>query len=188
MSREQALAAPSTGFAPDAIEIHVRADAGLNCADGQAHTVVVGLFQGAQGDALRELVTQPPRVETALVDGRPPPGVLQLTRFVVQPGQSCLLRQDRVQKTLAVALAVGYAQRDASPPLRVFDIPLQLKSRGWLSRSYTASAAPLRLQLKLGPDDILDAAPLPQASSKPPTAPAARPAPPVAPCQRLPPT
>lgn len=214
MSREQALAAPATAFAQDAIEIRVRADAGLNPADGQAHTVVVAVLQAEQADVLRELATQAHRVEAALADGRAPAGVLQLTRFVVQPAQSCVLRLDRVQKARAVGLAVGYAQSGDNPPLRVFDIPLKVESTGWLSRNYTASTEPLRVQLELGPHDILNAGPLPAGPSIPPApsgpsrpsppsglsgpptfpvpaaAPASRPArqaPPVAPCQRLPP-
>ncbi len=173
MSREQALNAPSTGFARDGVDILVQAAPGLNPADGHPHTVVVGVLQAEQADALQGLAARPDRLQAALAEGATPAGVLLLSRFVVQPGQTCRQRLDRVQGARAVALAVGYAQREPAPPLRVWDIPLELESKGWVLRSYTARTGPLHLQLVLGADDIVQAGPLPDSAqgAKSPVAP-----------------
>ena len=163
VSREQALTRPETPFAERAITVQVRADAELNPTAAQSHTVVVGVLQAQEADALRQLADQPDRIEQLLAGTPAGPEVLHLARFVVQPAQRCVLQVDRVQKARAVALGVGYAQRAAGPALRVFDIPLQLQSRGWPRRSYSAATGTLRLRLRLGAREVLDAVATPQA-------------------------
>jgi predicted component of type VI protein secretion system len=160
VSREQAMAAPSAPFAEQAILVQVRADARLNTAQGQAHTLVLGVLQAARADALVALARHPEQVEQALVDAREAPGLLQLDRFVILPGSRCVARVDRARGTLAVALVAGYAHPGPGRVPRVFEIPLRLRSSGWLWRSYAASARSLRLRLRLGPSGVLAAEPL----------------------------
>lgn len=156
-SREQALAEPATDFAPAAITVRIRADAGLNPAEGQAHTVVVGVLQSARADTLHALADRPGRLDEALAGGPLPDGVLRLSRYVVYPGATCMLRVDRAQKVRAIALAAGYAQGADTTTLRIFDIPLIVHSKGWIWPSYTAAAGPLHLRMRLGARQILDA-------------------------------
>lgn len=157
VSREQALAAPDAPFAAQAIVVHVEAAPELNAVQGQAHTLVLGVLQAARSDTLSALANQPEQVAQALVEAREAPGLLQITRFVIHPGQRCTARVDRVRGTLAVALAAGYAQPGSGRAPRVFDIALELRSSGWIRRSYNASARRLDLRLRLGPTGVLAA-------------------------------
>ncbi len=190
LSREQALAAPATDFAPNAVTIGVQAQARLNPSEGQAHTVVVGVLQAAGLDVLRALAQEPQRVDEALAGGVLPSGILQLVRFVVQPGQTCTMQLDRVQQARAVGLAVGYAQPDAGTALRVFAIPLLLHAQGWLSPRYTAATGPLHLRLRLGARQVLEAgvtqASLHRHAGPAASAPGAPPPPAALPCRRMP--
>lgn len=160
ISREQALAAPDAAFAEQAIVVQVEASPELNALQGQAHTLVLGVLQAARSDTLSALGSQPEQVEQTLVAGREAPGVLQITRFVIQPGQRCIARVDRVRGALAVALAAGYAQPGSGRAPRVFGVGLELRSSGWIRRSYAASARPLYLALRLGPTGVLAAEPM----------------------------
>ena len=157
VSPKQAMAAPNAPFAEQAIVVQVRPDAQLNVALGQAHTLVLGVLQAPRTDTLSVLADQPARVEQALVSAREAPGLLQITRFIIQPGQRCTARVDRVRGALAVGLALGYAQPGSGRRLRVFEVPVGLSSSGWVLRSYMASAQPLHIRLLLGPTEVLAA-------------------------------
>lgn len=157
VSPKQAMAAPNAPFAEQAVIVQVRPDAQLNVALGQAHTLVLGVLQAARTDTLSALADQPAQVEQALVSARETAGLLQITRFIIQPGHPCTARIDRVRGALAVGLALGYAQPGSGRRLRVFEVPVSLSSSGWVFRSYTASAQPLHIRLLLGPTEVLAA-------------------------------
>jgi type VI secretion system VasD/TssJ family lipoprotein len=156
-SRKEAVAEISWDYAENAVLIELEADPRLNQYDGEAHTLLLGVYQMEDSAAFYKLVADPVLLGKALETGKGGDAFVQFVRYVVTPGQRTILAVDRAQKAKFVGIAAGYYQMDAAKSTRLFQVPLTVESDGTISKTYKAAPALLALRLNLGADSVVNA-------------------------------
>lgn len=156
-SQKEAKADVSWDYAPKAIQIELASDEQLNAYSGQAHTVVLAVFQLEDAKAFTQLLGDAAGLKAMLASGDAASGIIQMDRYVVSPGKRTLLDIDRLQDTKFVGIVAGYYDFDPVAGARLFRIPLNIDSSGLISTTYTAQPAHLALRLQLGRSRIVNA-------------------------------
>ena len=156
-TRKEAVAEIAWDFARNAILVEVEADARLNQYGGEAHTLVLGVYQMEDSAAFYKLIADAALVGKSLESGKGGEGFVHFARYVVTPGQRSILSLDRAQKAKFVGIAAGYYQIEAARSARLFEVPLTVESEGMVSTTYKAAPALLAVRLNLGPDELVNA-------------------------------
>lgn len=156
-SRKQAVAQVAWDFAANAVLIEVQADLRLNEHGGEAHTLLLGVYQMEDAAMFYKLIADPNLMSKALESGKGPDGFAQFSRYVVSPGQRSILSIDRAQKAKFVGVTAGYYQMSAPKSARLFEVPLSVESGGLVSTTYTALPSVLALRLNFGASELLNA-------------------------------
>lgn len=167
-SRKEALAEISWEFAKNAVQIEIESDGRLNEYDGQAHTLLLGVYQMEDSAPFYKLATDSLLLAKSFELSSGSGAFIQFDRYVISPGQHTIITLDRAQKTKFVAIAAGYYGLDASVT-RLFQVPLSVVSNGLLTKTYKAAPAPLTLRLNLGARGIINAQRLNQDPAAKPT-------------------
>jgi type VI secretion system VasD/TssJ family lipoprotein len=155
-TRKDAMSQLSWDYAADAVILEVAAQPNLNLYDDQAHTLLLGIFQMSDAAAFRELSVNPAAIANVMGGGKPGSGFLQFTRYVVSPGQHSILMLDRAQKTQLIGVIAGYYHLNTMTAVQVVKVPVDVSSKGWISKTYQAMPSPLTLRMDLGSDGILN--------------------------------
>jgi type VI secretion system VasD/TssJ family lipoprotein len=184
-TEKEALAALEWSYGKEAIRLDLQADPKLNIFDGESHTLVIGLVQLEEPNAFTALLADSAAVGRLLESGRGLPGMLVMDRYVVEPGRTRTLIFDRAQRTQYVGIVAGYYELDPLRNTRLFKMPIDIKSSGYVTTTRTATPAPLRLRLVLGAQRITAAEVL-TGRADDPAKPAPKPAPPP-PAEKAPP-
>lgn len=156
-SRKEAVAEIAWDFAENAVLIELEADARLNGYAGEAHTLVLGVYQMEDSAAFYKLAADPSLMSKALETGKGGDGFVQFVRYIVTPGQRVILSAARAQKAKFVGIVAGYYQMDAASSTRLFEVPLTIASDGLVSKTYKAAPATLVLRLNLGAEGVVNA-------------------------------
>ncbi len=156
-SRKEAVAEIAWDFAENAVLIEIEADLRLNQYDGEAHTLLLGVYQMDDPAAFYKLAADTTLLGKALETGKGGDAFVQFVRYVVTPGQRTIFAVDRAQKAKFVGIAAGYYQMDAAKSTRLFQIPLTVQSDGLVTTTYKAAPALLALRLNLGADGVVNA-------------------------------
>ena len=156
-SRKEAVAEISWDFAKDAVLIELDADQRLNQYNGEAHTLLLGIYQMADPAPFYKLIADPAALGKALESGKAGEGFVQSARYVVTPGKRAVLSFDRAQQAKFVGIVAGYYRLDPTHTARLFEVPLSVVSDGMLAKTYSAAPAPLAIRLTLGPETLLNA-------------------------------
>jgi len=82
------------------------------------------------------------------------PSVTSFRRITVQPKQELSITLDRAQASRYVGIAAGYYAVEREKIIRLVEIPIQVKTSGFLGRTQYAIPAPLNLNVVLGPQAI----------------------------------
>ncbi|GAB5096920.1 type VI secretion lipoprotein TssJ [Caballeronia sp. LP006] len=157
-SAKQAVAAVDWSAAGDAILVQLDADDLLNEYNNEPHTLLLGVVQTADADSFRKLSADAGTLASTLGEAAPNPAILQLTRYVVQPGGHTILSIDRAAKAKMVGLIAGFYTMDPASSARLFEIPLAISNQAFVGHDYAAQPQTLALRLSLGRDAISDAA------------------------------
>ncbi|MES2509500.1 MAG: type VI secretion system lipoprotein TssJ [Pseudomonadota bacterium] len=156
-SRKEAVAEISWDFAENGVLIEIEADPRLNQYDGEAHTLLLGVYQMEDSAAFYKLAADPALLGKALETGKGGDAFVQFVRYVVTPGQRIIFAMDRAQKAKFVGISAGYYQMDAAKSTRLFQIPLTVESDGMVTTTWKAAPATLALRLNLGADGVVNA-------------------------------
>lgn len=156
-SRKEAVAEIAWDFAENGVLIEIEADPRLNQYDGEAHTLLLGIYQMEDPAAFYKLAADTAMLGKALETGKGGDAFVQFVRYVVTPGQRTIFAVDRAQKAKFVGIAAGYYQMDAAKSTRLFQIPLTVQSDGLVTTTYKAAPATLALRLNLGADGVVNA-------------------------------
>lgn len=159
--RKDPLADVTWSFGSDAVMLEIVADPGLNAYQDQSHTLLLGIYEATDAQVFRDLVADSGALAASLTVGKVPQQVVQLTRYVVSPGQHSLLILDRAQNARTVGVVAGYAQAGAASSARQFDIPVRTTSEGWIFKTKTAAPGPLVIRVNLGAQNVVNAQVLP---------------------------
>jgi type VI secretion system VasD/TssJ family lipoprotein len=155
-SRKEAVAEIAWEFAKNAVQMEIEADGRLNEYDGQAHTLLLGVYQMEDSALFYKLAADSSLLAKSFEPGKGSDAFIQFDRYVISPGQRTIVTLDRAQKARFVAIAAGYYGLDASAT-RLFQVPLSVVSDGLLTKTYKAAPAPLALRLNLGASGIVNA-------------------------------
>jgi hypothetical protein len=150
---KQAVAQVDWISAENAILIRVDADDLLNEVESEPHTLLLGVIQTADADSFRNLTADPAALAMALEGGGKNPAVLQMTRYVVQPGGHTILAKAKV-----AGLIAGYYGMQTQTSARLFEIPLAVTNQATFGHDYVAQPQTLALRIILGADAITTAA------------------------------
>jgi len=156
-TQKEAKAEVSWPFQRNGIQLELIAANDINAFFNQPHTVVLGVLQMEDSKPFLQLLNDPKKLTAMLADGDPGKDFLHLDRYIVSPGKRDILDIDRVQDARYVAIVAGYYNFDPSGAARLFRIPLNIKSEGMVSTTYTATPANLALRLYLGRQRIVNA-------------------------------
>jgi type VI secretion system VasD/TssJ family lipoprotein len=156
-TRKEAVAEIAWEFGRNAILVEVEADNRLNEYGGEAHTLVLGVYQMEDSAAFYKLIADTALVGKSLESGKGGEGFVHFARYVVAPGQHSILQLDRAQKAKFVGVTAGYYQMEAARSARLFEVPLTVESEGMVSKTYKAAPATLAVRLNFGPDELLNA-------------------------------
>jgi type VI secretion system VasD/TssJ family lipoprotein len=159
-STKEARAEISWPFEKDAILVDLVMDHDLNLFNDQAHTLVLGLYQTAEETSFQKILTSAELISNTLTLGANSEGILQLDRYALNPGKRIILKVNRVQGTKYVGVIAGYYNQETATSTRIFRIPLNMESEGWITKSYTAIPSVLAFRLFLGKSGIVNSQPL----------------------------
>lgn len=169
-SEKEALMNVKWEYGTGALRLAVDADPALNNYDGQAHSVVLAIVQSADPTAFYQPIETPSAaLSTLLETGQPTPGLLQVTRYAIEPGKKTAIQLDRAQGAKYVGIIVAYYGIPLTKTAKLFNIPVTVAKKGIVVKDYNASPAVAEIQLKLGPDSILSTGISPVAPKAPAT-------------------
>lgn len=156
-TRKSAVAEIAWEFAENAILIELDADPRLNDHGGEAHTLVLGVYQMEDSATFYKLVADASLLAKGLESGKGGDGFVQFVRYVVTPGQRTILSATRAQKAKFVGIVAGYYHMNAATSTRLFEVPLTVISDGLVTKKYKAAPATLVLRLNLGAEGVVNA-------------------------------
>lgn len=154
---KQARAEVSWGFASDALLLEIDAADELNLYQGAPHTLLLTVFQMAEDKAFRKLIADPVALARALESNQLGSDFVLTQRYIVAPGKRTLLSLDRASEARFIGIVAGYYRLDAASTARLFEVPLAVSSKGWISSTYSAEPAPLAIRLQLGAQGLVEA-------------------------------
>jgi type VI secretion system VasD/TssJ family lipoprotein len=154
---KQARAEVSWDYASDALLLEIDAADELNLHQGAPHTLLLTVFQMAEDKAFRKLIADPVALARALESNQPGSDFVLTQRYIVAPGKRTLLSLDRAGQARFVGIVAAYYRLDAASTARLFEVPLVVSSKGWISSTYSAEPGPLAIRLQLGAQGIVEA-------------------------------
>lgn len=156
-TQKEAKAEVSWDYQPNGIQIELIAAPDINAYFNQPHTVILGVLQLEDSKTFLQLVNDPKALTGMLASGNPGSDILHMDRYVVSPGKRDILDIDRVQDARFVGIVAGYYNFDPSGAARLFRIPLNVSTEGFVSTTHKATPANLALRLQLGRQRIVNA-------------------------------
>jgi type VI secretion system VasD/TssJ family lipoprotein len=155
-SESDALKAMKWTYAGDGVQIAVAADPKLNQSNAQPHTLAMTVVQMEDPSVFAPYSTSSSKMSALLLADAPPPGLLSLNRIFVTPAENQTIVLPRVEKAQYVGLVTGYYHLDPARSARLYQIGVEVDSSGIIIKNRNASPEPLKIDLRLGPDGILD--------------------------------
>jgi type VI secretion system VasD/TssJ family lipoprotein len=151
----QPVAPPSEWrYEKGAVHLNLRADPQLNLYDGQAHTLLVCVYQLRDPNAFNQLTEDEDGLYKLLECSRFDGSVVGAKRLFAQPGQTLTEALDRAEGARYVAVVAGYYLVQKEGMVRLYDVPWYVETKGFLARTKTAKPGPLNIDLVLGSEQI----------------------------------
>lgn len=155
-SKKDAIKEMEWVYAEDGIELQVRAHEDLNRSDGQAHTLLLVVAQLEEPGAFDPYTAGSDKLASLLLADSAPAGLLTMKKYFIEPDSERTVQLARVEKARYVAIALGYQHLDPARSTRLYQIGAELDRSGLVLRNYRATPEPLRIELLLGADSVLD--------------------------------
>lgn len=134
---------------PKGITVELTASRDLNMYEGKPHTLLICLYQLEKREAFDALAATPEGLSRLLECGAFDPSVKMSTRIFLQPGENAAHTLDRVEKARYAAVACGYFASSPVKAARVWEIPINTRTEGWLWKTTLYSAGKFGLRLYL---------------------------------------
>lgn len=142
-------------YQTNAISFKVAADKELNKYNGEAHTLLLCLYQLSDRNKFNELSRTSTGVSALYNCTSFGPSVTQVRREFIQPGRNSTIAMDRAEGTRFVGIAAGYYNLQGDGSTRSWEIPMDISETGmlWWSDTWYAPAK-LDAMIILGPNEI----------------------------------
>ena len=142
-------------YQPGALQLNLEADQGLNQFNAMPHTLAVCVYQLTQQNAFMQLADTEPGVNKLLDCATFDPTVVSAKRIIILPGRNPTMSMDRAVQVKFVGLAAGYYNLNPATAARLYEVPMQSETQGWLLWKDTLySPAKLTMHVYLGPDGV----------------------------------
>lgn len=152
---QKALTELKWSYAENAIQLDFDVTSDLNQYDGQAHNLLLVIAQFEQANAFANYVGSSQQLSNLLLLDSAPVGMLGLTRVFLQPGESKQVTLARLEGATMVGIAAGYAHLDPARSARLYQIGVDVTSKGFFSKTWRAMPRPIAIDLLIGPDALL---------------------------------
>ncbi len=164
-SPDQAIKEIDWNFQKDAIQIDITASTDLNTYNGEAHTLLLGVYQIRQEEDFYKLVENPAAVEKVLESGKDIDKFVAFSRYVVMPGQHARLLLDRAQHARYIGFTAGYYRMKETATTRIYALPFTLVKEGMIVSDYKGLPAKMKMSIHFSSSGIASAAVLPMDQS-----------------------
>ncbi len=146
------LQPPPADYASKAIRLHFDSSYSLNLYDGQAHALVMCVYQLTDPEVFEDKLQEPMGPNRLLACDQFDPSVTARKRVIVQPGTKTSVVLNRSQGTRYLGLIAGYYQRQGNDFYMVTPIPVVIKRVGLFKKK--AFLGILEMDIQLGPSGI----------------------------------
>lgn len=150
----QPLPAPNWTFEKDAVSIHLKADSKLNFDDGVPHTLLVCIYQLKDPNTFNQLSEDTDGIYKLLECDLFDAGVATAKKTIINPGQDVRIVLDRAEDAKYVAVVAGYYVLQKARMIRLYDIPVEVQSKGFIKRTRSQVPGVLNVEVELGPSQI----------------------------------
>lgn len=142
---------PHWKFEANAIEIRFKASRGLNNYMGEAHSLVISIYQMSDPNAFSTYLADRDKLTEIMDPHRFDKTVTAYDQLFLQPGEERIVHLDRAENTRYVALVAGYYGADPDQVTRLFEIPVNTTAG---VRDIIANPARLNLNIYAGDNMI----------------------------------
>ncbi len=145
------------GYEPNAIEVYLKADPELNLFEGSPHALHICVYQLQDPNSFNQYAQDKEGLRKLLECTRFDGSFTNAKKVVAQPGREETLALARAEGTRYVGVFAGYAMLDSLETknvVRLFQVPLIVKKKGFIRRTKTTRCGTLNINLFLGPDGI----------------------------------
>lgn len=150
-AKEQPAPEVKWTHAAKALELTFVSDPFLNEHDGSAHQLGLCVYQLTDAEAFRSLTPTVTGLARLGECERFDPSVISARRVTVKPGRNEVLTFDRDEKARYVAVVGDYYGRTRTSSTRLYEIPVDTGSTGWLFwKETTYSPGKLARKIILG--------------------------------------
>ena len=133
-------------YEKDAISLHLKGDPKLNLFEKRPHTLLVCVYQLRDPNALNQVLQDAEDVTKLLECGRFDPSIVNVKKFILQPGKEISEALDRAEGARYIGIVAGYFNLDKQRASRIIPVPV--------SGLFGKKAATMNLEVFLGPDEI----------------------------------
>ena len=150
------LPPPDYTYGKGQIQLDLKADAQLNLYEGSPHTLLLCIYQLKDPNAFNQLTGDEDGLYKLLECSNFDPSVTNTKRLIVRPGQTTTVQLDRAEGTKYVGMAAGYSVVRKKNMIRLFEIPVVVEKKGFISTTKTQKPGPLHLKILLGAKQIME--------------------------------
>lgn len=153
---EQAASQVSAPYAEGAITLNVVTDPDLNALQGIANSSTLLVIQAQKTETLNKLLSSPAALKNLFSAAGAQDEILKVDRYAAMPGQSTTLHIDRSENTRYVAVVAGYYPFPQKQHMVLFAVPVTTLNKGWWRPTWSAELSPVKVNLRLGSDSIIE--------------------------------
>ncbi len=144
---QKPLQPPAADYAQSAIRLHFKASRDLNVFRGQAHALVLCVYQLSNPEVFQDKLQEPNGPNRLLACDHFDASVTARKRVIVQPARAEDVILDRVQGTRYVGIIAGYYERGSNDFYKVVPIPTKLKRSGLFKKKAFLDVLELNVHL-----------------------------------------
>ena len=148
------LPPPKWTYQKEAIRMHIKADGKLNLDEGEAHTLLLCVYQLSDPNTFNQLSNDEDGLYRLLECSLFGDGAAAAKRMIIQPGQDINLALDRAEGARYVAMVAGYYILEKERMVKMVAIPEYVEKKGFIKKSKTRKPARMNVELILGPQQI----------------------------------
>ncbi|MCF8104199.1 MAG: type VI secretion lipoprotein TssJ [Desulfohalobiaceae bacterium] len=158
------LPQPDRQYKSEALEFQYQADSGLNMYGGQAHTILLGIYQFQDSEGMKRIIQSESGIKKLLqwpgqedeLNKLSLPGCVDTQMVIVNPGEKKTLVLDRAKNAQWIGIVAGYFELDSQNAYRMYEIPVEYVKEGWFFKKKSAVVSNCRIKLSLGPYGIVN--------------------------------
>lgn len=140
----------------EGITLHLKADNKLNEKNGKAYTLYLVVYQLTSPNSFNQIADSSNGMQKLLSSKIFDESVSSVKSLVIYPGTDVTHKIDRAKGTQYVAITAGYMNMVKERMVRVYEVPVKVKTRNLVDMTQTMEADNLLIDLKLGSKQIED--------------------------------